>query len=140
MHLTRKDLIDVVTQWEQAWNHHDLNGVMALFHDEVFFEHWHNARVKGKKALREAWAPWFAKHGGFRFTTEELIVDETAQKVLYRWILDWPSLEKGYEGKSEKRRGVDVLHFQDGKVIKKITYSKTSFEIDGQRVRLTPSS
>ncbi len=138
MTLTRQELIDVVSKWELAWNDHDLNGVMDLFHDDVFFEHWHNANVKGKKALRDAWAPWFAKHGGFRFTTEELIVDETAQKVLYRWILDWLSLEKGYEGKAEKRRGVDVLHFQGGKIIKKITYSKTSFEIDGQRIRLTP--
>ena len=138
MTLTRQELIDVVSKWELAWNDHDLNGVMDLFHDDVFFEHWHNANVKGKKALRDAWAPWFAKHGGFRFTTEELIVDETAQKVLYRWILDWLSLEKGYEGKAEKRRGVDVLHFQGGKIIKKITYSKTTFEIDGQRIRLTP--
>ena len=88
--------------------------------------------------MHEAWAPWFANHGGFRFTTEELIVDETVQKVLYRWQLDWPSLEKGYEGKPELRRGVDVIHFQDGKIIKKITYSKTSIEIDGKRVQLTP--
>jgi len=33
---------------------------------------------------------------------------------------------------------VDVIHFQDGKIIKKITYSKTSIEIDGKRVQLTP--
>jgi hypothetical protein len=47
-------------------------------------------------------------------------------------LLEWPSFEKGYEGKSEKRRGVDVLHFEDGKIIKKLTYSKTTIEIDGE--------
>lgn len=136
MALSRDELIQAMTDWELAWNAHDIDGVMGLFHDDVFFEHWHGAHVRGKQALRDAWAPWFAKHGGFRFTTEELIVDETAQKVLYRWQLDWPSLEKGYEGRAEKRRGVDVVHFQDGKIINKITYSKTTIEIDGQRVKL----
>jgi ketosteroid isomerase-like protein len=137
MVLSRDELIKAMTDWELAWNAHDIDGVMALFHDDVFFEHWHGARVRGKQALRDAWAPWFANHGGFRFTTEELIVDETAQKVLYRWQFDWPSLEKGYEGRPEKRRGVDVVHFRDGKIINKITYSKTTIEIDGQRVKLT---
>jgi ketosteroid isomerase-like protein len=138
MALSRDELIKAMTGWELAWNAHDIDGVMDLFHDDVFFEHWHGARVRGKQALYDAWAPWFANHGGFRFTTEELIVDETAQKVLYRWQLDWPSLEKGYEGRPEKRRGVDVVHFRDGKIINKITYSKTTIEIDGQRVRLSP--
>jgi len=138
MALSRGDLTNAITQWELSWNDHDIDSVIALFHDDVYFEHWHGARVQGKKALYDAWAPWFANHGGFRFTTEELIVDETAQKVLYRWQLDWPSLEKGYEGKPETRRGVDVFHFQDGKIIKKITYSKTSIEIDGKKVLLTP--
>jgi len=50
--------------------------------------------------------------------------------------LDWPSTEKGQEGKAEKRRGLDVIHFQDGKIIKKLTYSKTTVEIDGQRFPL----
>lgn len=137
MVLSRDELIKTMTDWELAWNAHDIDGVMALFHDDVFFEHWHGTRVRGKQALHDAWAPWFANHGGFRFTTEELIVDDTAQKVLYRWQFDWPSLEKGYEGRPEKRRGVDVVHFQDGKIINKITYSKTTIEIDGQRVKLT---
>jgi ketosteroid isomerase-like protein len=136
MVLSREELINIIAQWELAWNNHDIEGVMALFHNDVYFEHWHGARVRGKQALHDAWAPWFTNHGGFRFTTEEIFVDETAQKALYSWQLDWPSLEKGYEGKSEKRRGVDVIHFADGKIIKKITYSKTSIEVNGKRVRL----
>jgi ketosteroid isomerase-like protein len=138
MVLSREELIDLIIRWELAWNDHDIDGVMALFHDDVYFEHWHGATVKGKKSLHSAWAPWFANHGGFRFTTEEIIADETAQKVVYRWRLNWPSLEKGYKGKPEIRRGVDVFHFRDGKIIKKITYSKTNIEIDGKRVLLTP--
>ncbi len=138
MELSKEEISKAMIQWELAWNDHDLTGVMELFHEDVFFEHWHGAIVQGKEALHQAWAPWFENHGGFRFTTEDLFVDEAKQKVLYRWQLDWPSSEKGYEGRPERRRGVDVVHFRDGKIIQKLTYSKTTVEIDGARVRLSP--
>ena len=137
MVLLREQIKKALTRWNQAWNNHDLNGVMELFHDEILFENWTGGRAKGKEALRQAWAPWFKNHGGFRFTEEETFIDEVEQKALYRWRLGWPSFEKGYEGNPEIRRGVDVLHFRDGKIIQKLTYSKTTVEIDGERVRLS---
>ena len=138
MKLSREELKQGMVQWEVAWNNHDLDGVFELFHEDVFFQHWHGAEVRGKEALRRAWAPWFENHGGFRFTTEDLFIDEVDQKVLYRWYFDWPSLEKGYEGKPERRRGVDVMAFKDGKIIEKLTYSKTTLEIAGKRIALIP--
>ncbi len=33
---------------------------------------------------------------------------------------------------------MELFHFQDGKIIRKLTNSKTTLEIDGQRVRLLP--
>lgn len=137
MVLSREQIKKALTQWNRAWDNHNLNGVMELFHDDVLFENWTGGKAKGKVALRQAWTPWFADHGGFRFTEEETFIDEVEQKVLYRWQLDWPSLEKGYEGRSERRRGVDVLHFRDGKIIQKLTYSKTTVEIDREKVRLS---
>ncbi len=140
MSLSREDIKDALNQWNLAWNNHDLDGVMQLFHDEILFENWTGGKAKGKDAVRKAWTPWFANHGGFRFIDEETFIDEKEQKVLYRWLLEWPSIEKGYEGKPEKRRGVDVLHFQDGKIIKKLTYSKTTIDIDGEKVQLISPS
>jgi ketosteroid isomerase-like protein len=135
---TRHGLENALRRWNQAWDDHDLEGVMKLFHDDILFENWTGAKAQGKGALRQVWASWFAHHGGFRFTEEETFIDVEQQKVLYRWQLTWPSIEKGCEGKPEKRRGVDVMHFKDGKIIKKLTYSKTTLEIDGQRARLLP--
>ena len=109
---------------------------MDLFHDDVVFDNWTGGRAEGKDALRKAWEPWFKNHGGFRFMEEEMFIDEKEQKALYRWLLEWPSTEKGHEGKTEKRRGVDVIHFKDGKIINKLTYSKTTIEIDGKRFPL----
>jgi len=131
--LTRQDIERALKQWNLAWANHDLDGVMKLFHADVVFENWTGGKAIGKEALRKAWQPWFAHHGDFRFTEEETFIDEKEQKVLYRWLLEWPSLESGYAGKPEKRRGVDVLHFKYGKIIKKLTYSKTTIEIEGER-------
>jgi ketosteroid isomerase-like protein len=138
MTLSRKALIDEMEKWNQAWDLHDLEGVMSLFHENVVFENWTGGRAVGRDALEKAWKPWFENHGGFRFVPEDLFVDETEQKVLYRWKLLWPSYEKGYEGLPEIRRGVDVIYFKDGKIIEKLTYCKTRIEINRQRISLTP--
>jgi ketosteroid isomerase-like protein len=126
--------------WNEAWNAHDLDKVLDLFHEDAVFENWTGGAVRGKEVLRQAWAPWFKNHGGFRFTEEDTFIDEDAQKVLFQWSLDWPSGEKGHQGKPERRRGVDVMHFKDGKIIHKYTYSKTTLEIGGKKVRLTAAS
>jgi ketosteroid isomerase-like protein len=139
MSLTREEIKNALKHWNLAWNDHDLEGVMQFFHDEILFENWNGGRAMGKEALRKAWAPWFANHRGFRFTEEDTFIDEKEQKVLYRWLLEWPSFEKGYEGVQEKRRGVDVIHLKDRKIIKKLTYSKTTLELEGERVRLRAS-
>jgi len=136
MSLSRNEIKKVLKKWSLAWSNHDLEGVIAPFHDEIVFDNWTGGKVRGKEALRKAWTPWFANHGNFRFVEEETFIDEREQKVLYRWLLEWPSVEKGNEGKPEKRRGVDVIHFENGKIINKFTYSKTTIEIDGQRQSL----
>ena len=138
MKLTRNEIEILWDNWNTAWNNHDLNGVMEFFHDDIYFNNWTGGSAKGKKQLRNAWQGWFLNHGNFEFIQEEIFIDAENQKLLYRWELNWPSFEKGYEGKLEKRRGVDVIHFKDGKIINKLTYSKTTLEIEGERVKLTP--
>jgi ketosteroid isomerase-like protein len=135
--LSKKEIEQSLSEWNRAWSNYDLEGVMELFHDDILFENWTGGKAQGKQALRQAWTDWFANHGGFRFTEEETFIDEARQKALYRWQLDWPSLEKGHEGQREIRRGVDVIHFKDGKIIRKLTYSKTTLLIDGKRIRLS---
>jgi len=134
--LSRSEIENLLKDWNRAWNRHDVDGVMQLFHEDVIFENWTGAKAQGKTKLLAAWAPWFKNHGGFRFSEEETFIDERQQKVLYRWRLDWPSLESGFEGKAETRRGVDVIHFKGDKIIQKLTYSKTTIEIEGKRIAL----
>ena len=135
--LSREEIKQALLGWQRAWSEYDLDSVMELFHDDVLFENWTGGRARGKDALRRAWTPWFANHNGFQFMEQETFIDEAEQKALYRWQLEWLSFEDGYEGKPEIRQGVDVIHFQDGKIIRKLTYSKTNIEINGKRVRLS---
>jgi len=136
MKLSRKEIKLLLREWNLAWDKHDLNKVLSFFHEDIFFENWTGAYVKGKTALRKAWEPWFNNHGDFRFLEEETFIDEPHQKVLYRWVLEWPSIESGFEDKIEIRKGADIIHFQDGKIITKLTYSKTTIEIDNKRLSL----
>ena len=137
MLLSRREIEKLLLEWNQAWDRHDLDGVMRLFHRDVVFENWTGAKIRGRDNLKKAWKPWFENHGGFRFTEEDTFIDEADQKVLYRWQLDWPSSEKKFRGRHEIRRGVDVLHFKDGKIIQKLTYSKTTIDVNGQRIPLS---
>ena len=90
MPLSRREIKELLIEWNRAWDRHDIDGVMQLFHEEVVFENWTGARIRGSVNLKKAWAPWFENHGGSRFTEEDTFIDEAEQKVLYRWQLDWP--------------------------------------------------
>lgn len=126
----------LLASWQDAWNRHDLEDVMALFDDDVLFDNWTGQQVRGKALLHRIWATWFASHGEFRFVEEETLIDEARQKAVYCWRLEWPSQEAGYKGRAECRSGVDVLHFRDGRIIQKLSYSKTTLTIDGKPVPL----
>lgn len=135
--LTRTEISTTLSEWYKAWDNHDLETVMDLFHEEIYFENWTGGNVRGKEELRASWLGWFENHGGFIFIEEDTFIDEVEQKALFQWTLEWPSIEPAAKGKRERRKGIDVLCFKDGKIITKLTYSKTSIEIDGERRALT---
>ena len=51
MKLSRDEIKMKLREWNLAWNNHDLDRVMELFHEDVFFENWTGAYVKGKHNL-----------------------------------------------------------------------------------------
>ena len=138
MKLSKAEIKNMLVEWNTAWDNYDLDRVLDDLHEEIYFENWTGGHAKGKENLKKAWAPWFANHGNFKFIEAETFIDEEEQRALYRWTLKWPSFEPGFEGRPEVRRGVDVLHFKDGKIYKKLSFSKTTLEIDGKRMPLRP--
>lgn len=134
MMLTKEDITEALQQWMVAWNNHSLDNVLALFAPDIVFEHWTGNNVAGVDNLQRAWRQWFDDHGDFHFEVEDLFVDECAQKAIIRWQLHWPSQLPRLNGRPEVRRGVDVIHFKDGLITHKLTYSKTAVCVGGQKV------
>ncbi len=136
MRLSRSEILNRFDAWLTSWNEHDLGGVMDFMHENILFENWNGSGVSGKKLLKKSWERWFENHGNFKFTTEDLFIDEPQQKIAFSWTLEWPSLEKKYFGHPEIRRGMDILHLENGKISRKITYSKTVLRIHNQSITL----
>jgi len=139
MNLSRAEILRQFNIWLKAWDEHDLEGVLEFIHEDIVFENWNGVVISGKNALQKAWIPWFMHHGNFKFIKEDTFIDEREQKMSFTWRLEWPSLEKSFKGKPEIRRGTDVLHFLNKKIIKKYTYSKTNIQIASEFVLLSAS-
>jgi hypothetical protein len=128
--LSQKQIASLLEKWYKAWNRHDLEQVIELFHNDVVFVHWDGKTIVGKNNLERAWRSWFQNHDNFSFTEIETFIDENQQKALFRWILEWtpPKTVNVEDHLREKREGVDVLHFHENEIIKKLTYSRVLYE------------
>lgn len=129
MGLSETEMFQQFNRWLTAWNKHDLAGVMDFLHEDILFENWDGKAINGKESLRRSWMPWFMHHGNFKFIQEGLFFDEQQQLMTFQWKLEWPSIEKKFKDQPEIRRGVDIMQLKDGKIIRKITYSKTAIQI-----------
>ena len=79
MKLSREEIKEAMAKNSVGWDNRDLDGVLELYHDDVYFENWTGGHAQGKKALHEAWTPWFTSGGDFKFNREDLFVDEDEQ-------------------------------------------------------------
>jgi len=135
--LGRDEIAKLIEDWLEAWNRHDLAGVLHRMADDIIFEHW-NARVThGKAQLERLWRPWFAAHGNFRFTLKSLCVDQKEQSCTFEWSLAWPSPEPNFRGAAENREGIDVIRFRNGEIATKRSYISAVITIDGRAIPLT---
>ncbi len=104
-----------------TFNAHDLDATMAYFTDDAVYEEMHGPVREGKAAVRKALEGLFSKRfGEMRFDEEDLFVDADAGKVMVSWTLSLASLD----GKPMQLRGLDLLHFQGGRLVRKLTYCK----------------
>lgn len=118
--MNRAELEKHVVAFTEAFNREDLDGVMAYFTDDAVYDEFDGKEARGKAAIRAAFVPQFrGDFGRMRFVTEDLFVDDAADKALIRWLC---TLERG--GHKRGWRGLDILHFRGDKVVEKRTYAK----------------
>jgi ketosteroid isomerase-like protein len=114
------DLRELTIRFTDAFNRDDLDGVMALMAEHATYEEFTGAVSHGKSAIRAAFEPQFrGDFGKMRFETEDLFVDPAAAKALIRWVCRLET-RRG----PAAWRGLDILHFEDGLVKRKLTYAK----------------
>lgn len=111
----------VIQRFNEAFNRHDVEGVMNLMTDDCIFENTNpppdGARLEGAAAVRAYWQKFFAANPDARFETEDIMV--AGDRCVVRWIY-----RKTKEGKPWHLRGVDVFKVRDGKVAEKLSYVK----------------
>jgi hypothetical protein len=78
--------------WVSAWNAHDLDALMAHFHDDVVFTSPVAAQIvpgsggvlRGKEALRAYWTEGLRRIPDLQFTVERVFAGVSALVISYR--------------------------------------------------------
>jgi len=114
--------IEVINQFNEAFNRHDVQPVMALMTEDCVFDNTYpppdGERFEGQEAVRRFWEGFFHSSPDAVFQSEEMIVHE--DRCVIRWRYNWTSTD----GSRGHVRGVDVFRVRDGKVAEKLAYVK----------------
>lgn len=114
---TTEQTLATITRFNEAFNAHDVDGVMALMTEDVVFENTSPApdgeHYAGQPAVRAFWEAFFAGAPRAHFAAEDVFA--AGDRATVRWRYSWGD---GHV------RGVDVFTVRDGKVSQKLSYVK----------------
>ncbi len=113
--------LETVTAFNEAFNAHDVDHVMALMTEDVVFENTRPApdgeRHEGQAAVRAFWEAFFQRSPRARFAAEEVFA--VGDRCVVRWVYHWVR-----DGAPGHVRGVDIFRVRDGRVAEKLSYVK----------------
>lgn len=116
----RHHLTELTQRFMTAFNDNDLETVMSFFAEDAVYDEFNGTRNHGKAAIRAAFTPQFTgRFGTMQFLDDDLFIDADTGKVMASWrcTLD-------VKGQPSSWRGLDLLHFQGDKLVRKLTYAK----------------
>jgi ketosteroid isomerase-like protein len=106
-----------VDRFNEAFNRHDLDSVMALMTEDCLFESTSpppdGGRHEGQEAVRAVWEDLLCDSPDARFDAEEIFA--SGDRCVVRWR---------YSFAGGHVRGVDVIRVRDGRVAEKLAYVK----------------
>ena len=114
--------IRVVLEFNEAFNRHDVTGMMQLMSDDSVSENTAPApdgtMYSGKEAVTQFWRAFFVESPQAHIEIEEIF--GFRNQCVMRWRYDWVdrSGQKGYV------RGVDIFHVKNGLIGEKLSYVK----------------
>jgi steroid delta-isomerase-like uncharacterized protein len=125
----RADLRETIGRYNDAWNVHDLDAIIAMHAPDMVFEnHTAGERAEGSLVrehigrIFEAW-PDIAFETRRLYVREDLVVQEWTASATHTKELRRGDLVAPPSGKRVKWEGLDVIPFEDGMVKRKDVYS-----------------
>ena len=119
----------LIDRYNEAWNAHDLDAIMAMHAPDMVFEnHTAGERAEGEQ-VREHIARIFAAWPDIAFTTrrlyvrEDLVVQEWTAAATHSSVMRRGELVAEPTGRRVEWDGLDVIPFEGGLVKRKDVYS-----------------
>ena len=113
----------VVLEFNEAFNRHDVPGMMQLMTEDCVFENTDPApdgtRYSGKEVVTAFWQGFFRESPRAHIEIEE-IFGMGNQRCVMRWRYEWVEAS----GKEGHVRGVDIFQVRDGLISEKLSYVK----------------
>jgi limonene-1,2-epoxide hydrolase len=112
----------VVLAFNEAFNRHDVAGIMQLMSDDCVFENTNpapdGAVYSGKEAVTQFWQEFFRESPQAHIEIEEIF--SLDKRCVMRWRYDWvdATRQKGHV------RGADIFKVIDGLICEKLSYVK----------------
>ena len=126
---TRTDLETLIDRYNEAWNAHDVDAIMAMHAPDMVFEnHTAGERAEGE-AVREHVATIFESWPDLTFETrrlyvrDDLIVQEWTATATHSRTMRRGDLVAEASGKSVRWEGMDIIPVRDGLITRKDVYS-----------------
>ena len=112
----------LIIEFNDAFNRHDVNGMMQLMSDDSVFENTTPApdgtRYVGKEQVCLFWQEFFQQSPHAKIEIEDIF--GLGMHCVMRWKYSW----KDEEGKTGHVRGVDIFKVVDGLITEKLSYVK----------------
>ena len=116
-----EETLAVVERFNDAFNAHNVDSVMAAMTDDCVFEDTSPApdgtRIVGQEPVRAYWVKFFADYPTAHFGTEDMFA--VGDRCVVQWVYT-----KLKDGVPWHLRGVDIFRVRDGKVAQKLSYVK----------------
>ena len=112
----------VVLEFNEAFNRHDVAGMMQLMSDDCIFENTHptpdGAVYSGKEAVTHFWQEFFRRSPHAHIEIEEIF--GYGERCVMRWKYSWVDKREN----KGRVRGVDIFRVRNGSIHEKLSYVK----------------
>ena len=112
----------IVLDFNEAFNRHDVPGMMKLMSDECIFENTYPApdgtKYAGKETVTQFWQDFFRDSPQAHIEIEEIF--GLGERCVMLWRYSWVDTQE----KQGDVRGVDIFRVRDGSILEKLSYVK----------------